>query len=160
MRRFFSALLALFFVYMLFQFIQILPKYGDVDLSKRVSERFIVKNVSRKNEKVVYMQSRNLEDGSANVVTSVVVNYRSFDTLGEVTVLFVSALGVGLYMGGFKKLSCDIKINNTAHRQWTHLPVDNVVRCLHIPTRSSHTGWWLSRWNGYGSFRSSTVHIR
>jgi len=115
MRRFFSALLAVLFVYIIFQFIQVLPDYGKVDLSKRVSERFVLKNVSEENGKVVFGKSRNLEDGSANIVTSVVVNYRSFDTLGEVTVLFVSALGVGLYLGGFKKLSCKIRVNNILH---------------------------------------------
>jgi len=35
------------------------------------------------------------ETGSANIVTSVVVNYRGFDTLGEVTVLFIAAVGLG-----------------------------------------------------------------
>jgi multicomponent Na+:H+ antiporter subunit B len=34
--------------------------------------------------------------GAANTVTAVVVQYRGFDTLGEVTVLFVSALGVSM----------------------------------------------------------------
>jgi len=34
--------------------------------------------------------------GSANAVTTVVVSYRGFDTLGEVTVLFLAATGVGL----------------------------------------------------------------
>jgi len=35
------------------------------------------------------------ETGAANIVTSVVVNYRAFDTLGEVTVLFIAAIGLG-----------------------------------------------------------------
>ncbi len=35
------------------------------------------------------------ETGAANIVTSVVVNYRGFDTLGEVTVLFIAAIGLG-----------------------------------------------------------------
>jgi len=35
------------------------------------------------------------ETGAPNIVTSVVINYRGFDTLGEVTVLFIAALGVG-----------------------------------------------------------------
>ncbi len=41
------------------------------------------------------------ETGSVNLVTAVVLNYRGFDTLGEVTVLFVAATGVGaaLYSG-------------------------------------------------------------
>lgn len=36
----------------------------------------------------------------SNMVTGVVVDYRSFDTLGEVTVLFVSSLGVAFILGG------------------------------------------------------------
>ena len=37
-----------------------------------------------------------IEDtGSANIVTSVVVSYRGFDTLGEVTVLFIASIGLG-----------------------------------------------------------------
>ncbi|RLC39976.1 MAG: cation:proton antiporter [Candidatus Nealsonbacteria bacterium] len=35
------------------------------------------------------------ETGAANIVTSVVVNYRSLDTLGEVTILFLAAIGLG-----------------------------------------------------------------
>jgi len=35
------------------------------------------------------------ETGAVNIVTSVVLNYRGFDTLGEVTVLFIAALGLG-----------------------------------------------------------------
>ena len=35
------------------------------------------------------------DTGAANLVTAIVVNYRGFDTLGEVTVLFVAATGIG-----------------------------------------------------------------
>ncbi len=35
------------------------------------------------------------DTGAANVVTSIVVNFRGFDTLGEVTVLFLAATGMG-----------------------------------------------------------------
>ncbi|MBN1295026.1 MAG: Na(+)/H(+) antiporter subunit B [Candidatus Latescibacteria bacterium] len=35
------------------------------------------------------------DTGATNIITSVVVNYRGFDTLGEVTVLFIAAVGVG-----------------------------------------------------------------
>jgi len=41
--------------------------------------------------------------GAANVVTSVVVNYRGLDTLGEVTVLFVAALGLSTMLYAAKQ---------------------------------------------------------
>jgi multicomponent Na+:H+ antiporter subunit B len=39
------------------------------------------------------------EMASANAVTTVVVSYRGFDTLGEVTVLFLAATGIALFFG-------------------------------------------------------------
>ena len=36
------------------------------------------------------------ETGANNVVTSIVFDYRGFDTLGEATVLFAAVLGVGV----------------------------------------------------------------
>ncbi len=38
------------------------------------------------------------ELGAANLVTAIVVTYRGLDTLGEVTVLFLAAAGVGLFL--------------------------------------------------------------
>jgi len=35
------------------------------------------------------------QTGATNIITSVVLNYRGFDTLGEVTILFIAALGLG-----------------------------------------------------------------
>jgi len=42
-----------------------------------------------------YINKGREETGSANIVTSVVLSYRGFDTLGEVTVLFIAAVGLG-----------------------------------------------------------------
>ncbi len=42
-----------------------------------------------------YIEEGIRETGAVNIVTSVVVNYRGFDTLGEVTVLFIAAIGLG-----------------------------------------------------------------
>ena len=42
-----------------------------------------------------YLENGVDETGAANVVTSVVVTYRGFDTLGEVTILFIAAIGLG-----------------------------------------------------------------
>ena len=72
-------------------------------MESRVSDKYINKSVNGDNGEVVFGKSADLEAGSANIVTSVVVNYRSFDTLGEVTVLFISAFGVGLLLTGKRK---------------------------------------------------------
>ncbi len=50
-----------------------------------------------------YIDQGRQETGAANIVTSVVVNYRGFDTLGEVTILFVAAAGLGAVLAARKK---------------------------------------------------------
>jgi len=50
-----------------------------------------------------YIEKGREQTGAANIVTSVVVNYRGFDTLGEVTVLFVAAIGVSTVLATLKK---------------------------------------------------------
>ncbi len=50
-----------------------------------------------------YYVKRGIRDtGATNIVTSVVLNYRGFDTLGEVTILFAGAIALGavLFSGG------------------------------------------------------------
>ena len=42
------------------------------------------------------------ETATANAVTSVVTYFRGFDTLGEVTILFLSIFGIGLGLEGYK----------------------------------------------------------
>jgi len=49
------------------------------------------------------------ETGATNIVTSVVANYRGFDTLGEVTVLFIAAVGLGAVLAAGKKSKQGIK---------------------------------------------------
>ena len=48
------------------------------------------------------------DTGAVNLVTAIVVNYRGFDTLGEVTVLFVAATGIGAIL---------YNLNTPAHRR-------------------------------------------
>ncbi len=43
------------------------------------------------------------ETGANNIVTSVVFDYRGYDTLGEATVLFTAVTGVGLALRRRKK---------------------------------------------------------
>ena len=49
----------------------------------------------------------NSSEGVANAVTTVVVYFRGFDTLGEIAVLFIASLGIGLMLESNSK--CDIK---------------------------------------------------
>jgi multicomponent Na+:H+ antiporter subunit B len=72
-------------------------------LPDRVSSRFITKSVNQEDNSTVEFGGRGYEDGSANLVTSVVVNYRAFDTLLEVIVLFASAAGVTLLAASRKR---------------------------------------------------------
>jgi multisubunit Na+/H+ antiporter MnhB subunit len=41
-----------------------------------------------------YIQNAQAETGANNVVTTIVFDYRGFDTLGEATVLFTAVLGI------------------------------------------------------------------
>ncbi|MEJ5316440.1 MAG: Na(+)/H(+) antiporter subunit B [Tenuifilum sp.] len=45
-----------------------------------------------------YAENGPAEVGAANLVTAVVVTYRGFDTLGEVTILFIAAAIVGFFL--------------------------------------------------------------
>ncbi len=49
----------------------------------------------------------NTQEGVANAVTTVVVYFRGFDTLGEIAVLFIASLGIGLILHANSR--CDIK---------------------------------------------------
>jgi multicomponent Na+:H+ antiporter subunit B len=50
-----------------------------------------------------YLHNGVADTGSSNIVTAVVVNYRALDTLGEVTVLFIASLGLGVFLSWPKK---------------------------------------------------------
>ncbi|MCK5767214.1 MAG: cation:proton antiporter [Candidatus Atribacteria bacterium] len=50
-----------------------------------------------------YIQNGQVDTGASNIVTSVVVGYRNFDTLGEVTVLFLASIGLMVILSTLKK---------------------------------------------------------
>ncbi|SFV61388.1 putative Na(+) H(+) antiporter subunit B [hydrothermal vent metagenome] len=52
-------------------------------------------SIKRAGEKLLEINS---QDGVANAVTTVVVYFRGFDTLGEIAVLFIASLGIGLVL--------------------------------------------------------------
>jgi len=74
----------------------------DEDISAD-GQAYIEKSVVSEATEYTFQSSKNLENGSANMVTSVVVDYRSFDTLGEVTVLFISSFAVAFILGSSEK---------------------------------------------------------
>ncbi len=61
-----------------------------------------------------YVENGPQEVGAPNLVTAVVVTYRGLDTLGEVTVLFISAAGVGLMLRRKKDKVDNKAANNNA----------------------------------------------
>jgi multicomponent Na+:H+ antiporter subunit B len=50
-----------------------------------------------------YVDRGTEETGASNIVTAVVLNYRGFDTLGEIVVLFVAAVGVGTVLSSRRR---------------------------------------------------------
>jgi len=57
-----------------------------------------------------YIKNGIEQTGATNIVTSVVVNYRGFDTLGEITVLFIAAIGLGAVLRAGRKKKSERKI--------------------------------------------------
>ena len=47
-----------------------------------------------------YIELAPVETGVPNMVTAVLASYRGYDTLGEVTVIFIAGIGVLLLLGG------------------------------------------------------------
>jgi multicomponent Na+:H+ antiporter subunit B len=76
------------------------PAFGEVDLAERISSQYF--NLAQF-EAV----------GSANIVTAILAGYRGLDTLGEVTVLFISSIGVAFIMAEQtrKRIELDYKAN-------------------------------------------------
>jgi multicomponent Na+:H+ antiporter subunit B len=70
------------------------------------------------------------ELGAANLVTAVVVTYRGLDTLGEVTVLFISAAGVGLLLRRTRRRNDDEDLERGDRAEETageHKPASEIV---------------------------------
>lgn len=65
---------------------------------RHYSERTTLNDLS-----AYYVDNTAKEIGAANVVTAIVVTYRGFDTLGEVTILFVSASLIAMFLKSMGK---------------------------------------------------------
>ena len=87
LRRFFARkFLAIAFVILIAYSLSIviaeMPPFGatDTPMYTHVIPRYMEKNVE--------------ETGATNIISSIIVDYRAYDTLGETTVLYTAALGI------------------------------------------------------------------
>ena len=69
----------------------VLPPFGtpDAAIHKHVAPRYLSESIK--------------ETGVPNVVTSVLADYRGYDTLGETTVIFTAGIGVMLLLRGARR---------------------------------------------------------
>jgi multicomponent Na+:H+ antiporter subunit B len=77
-----------------------------------------------------YAETGPQELGAPNLVTAVVVTYRGLDTLGEVTVLFISAAGVGLMLRRTRRKDDDEDLEQGDRAEETagvHKPASEIV---------------------------------
>ena len=77
-----------------------------------------------------YAEQGPAELGAPNLVTAVVVTYRGLDTLGEVTVLFISAAGVGLLLRRTRRKDDDEDLEQGDRAEETagvHKPASEIV---------------------------------
>ena len=72
--------------------LQELPEFGNAIISQ-------VKEAPSN----MYLENGLKETGAANIVTSVILDYRGYDTLGEITVLFTAILGALTILRGKSK---------------------------------------------------------
>jgi multicomponent Na+:H+ antiporter subunit B len=81
MRRIIAAVLVIYLGIFIFMGLVSLPDFGS----------FEQKHVAN-----YYLQKGMFDTGSANIVNAIVWDFRGYDTMGEETVLFTSAMGVFL----------------------------------------------------------------
>ncbi|MFQ6136347.1 MAG: hydrogen gas-evolving membrane-bound hydrogenase subunit E [Candidatus Hydrothermarchaeales archaeon] len=81
-RRFLALLFVIIIGYALVTIVTEMPPFGDPNSPgyTHVVPRYITENVE--------------ETGALNIVASIIVDYRAYDTLGETTVLYTAALGI------------------------------------------------------------------
>ena len=93
--------------------------------------------------------------GGTNVVNVILVDFRGFDTLGEITVLAIAAADIHKLLNKLKpfmpssdidgrpwQIGAPVDVNNCCQHYFTH---GDGSCCLHIPKRPQLTGWWFHR---------------
>ena len=77
-----ALVLSLLMIFFLLETVALMPRFGDAHAPgvNEVSQRYISKGLE--------------ETGAVNIVAGMILDYRAFDTLGEITVLFIAACAV------------------------------------------------------------------
>jgi len=98
MKKILALILLLSLAFFAYQYINqdLIAPYGQAKIDQSVSSSYVTQSVKENPGFIEYGKSENLELGAANAVTNIVLGYRALDTLGEVTVLFISAIGVSI----------------------------------------------------------------
>ncbi len=81
-RKFLAIGFVILIAYSLSIVIAEMPAFGaaDTPMYTHVVPRYMEKNIE--------------ETGATNIISSIIVDYRAYDTLGETTVLYTAALGI------------------------------------------------------------------
>ncbi|HUV66810.1 MAG TPA: hydrogen gas-evolving membrane-bound hydrogenase subunit E [Sedimentisphaerales bacterium] len=99
-KEFFATIVSVVIVFMIFlaglKVFETLPDFGTpifAEVPKAASQTYIEEGLAR--------------TGAANVVSSVILDYRAYDTLGEATVLFTSIIGATVILRRTAKRKTD-----------------------------------------------------
>ncbi len=97
MKRILAAIIAIL-IFIVFAMAFAKVPFGDVNLKDYHYYNPITNQTVPNSVPNHYLVEGKNDTGATNIVTAVVVDYRGFDTLGEVTVLFLASTGVGALM--------------------------------------------------------------
>ncbi len=113
MKRALAALVAIL-LFIVFAMAFMAVPFGDINLSNPDYHYYNPITNQTANESVSqhYLNDGINDTGATNIVTAVVVDYRGFDTLGEVTVLFLASTGVGALMHMEEKKKRKVRKSN------------------------------------------------
>lgn len=103
-----------------------------------------------------YLARGGVEAGATNLVTGVILNYRGYDTLGEVAVIFASLCAVAVLLGRERKGICRSRLDDSSVH--TSMVVRTVVRLL-VPVILLFAGYTivLGKFSPGGGFQGGAV---
>ena len=97
MKRAVGATMAIL-IFLVFALAFVKIPFGNVNLGEYHYYNPIKNETTNDSVPQHYLNDGKKDTGATNIVTAIVVDYRGFDTLGEVTVLFLASTGVGSLM--------------------------------------------------------------